>query len=404
MLPQLSPELPSTQQEDVLKPSSSQQSLIGSRQPNRTLMEGSVSPPSTRLQTSPPPSPPRSPSPPPPMGAVKEVRIHRLRVLEDMISAFQSGDTIHQQLTFSFVGESAIDQSGVSRDAYSSFWDAFYERRTSGTNTVVPCVTVQYCRKEWLAVGHILVKGYMDHRIFPVRLNLTFLTVMPLGEKAVSEDLILSSLYSYLSEDVKDLLTRARNNDLKDDEEGELVQFLADSGWTSTIPNYVNKTDFDKCLLQIGHKILIQTSKYPLVCIADVTRRHLSHKISDVDSIKSLVKELTPTTRKVLKLFQAEINSCREQNAFDLLKKYVRGLGRDMLPKFLKFCTGSSVMSVTSIDVTFNSTSGLQRRPVARTCGPVLEISVMYTDIADMRYEFNSVLSGGNEGLVFTIS
>ncbi|KAJ8043440.1 hypothetical protein HOLleu_10520 [Holothuria leucospilota] len=384
----------------MLHPPSRQQPFTEHRQPTRTPMEGSVSPPYTHSQA----SPPRSPSPPPTEGSVSPPSTHSQAPPPPMGAVKESEDVIQQQLTFSFVGESAIDQSGVSRDAYSSFWDAFYERRTSGTNTVVPCVTVQYCREEWLAVGHILVKGYKDHSIFPIRLNLTFLTVMLPGKKAVSEDFLLSSLYSYLSEDVKDLLTRAGNNDLEDDDESELVQFLADSGWTSTIPNYVNKTGFDKCLLQIRHKILIQTSKYPLVCLADVTRKHMGHNFSDVESLKTLVKDLTPTTRKVLKIFPGRLNSAREQNAFDLLKKYVRGLGRDMLPKFLKFCTGSSVMSVTSIDVTFNSISGLQRRPVAITCGPVLEISVMYTDIAGIRYEFNSVLKGGTEGLLFTIS
>ncbi|PIK45973.1 hypothetical protein BSL78_17181 [Apostichopus japonicus] len=404
MRPQPFSRSPSPQMGELLHPPSGQPQLDLTL-PQRSLsspLQVSVHPPPT-LQTQPPQSP-RSPSPPPPMDDVREVKIHRLQVLEDMIVAFQSEGIIHQQLTFSFVGESAVDQSGVSRDAYSSFWDAFYDRRTSGSNTVVPCITVQYCREEWLAVGHILVKGYKDHKIFPIRLNINFLTAMLLGEEMVTDDMLLSSLYSYSPEDVKDMLVRARDNPLDDDDQTDLIEFLADSGWNSAIPNSGNHAHFDKCLLQIAHKILIQTSKYPLVCMADVTRRYLRPDFTDVSSIQSLVKEIAPTNRKVLKLLKANVNSAREQKVFQLLKMYVRGLERDMLSRFLKFCTGSSVMSVASIEVTFNSIAGLQRRPVARTCGPVLELSVMYADITDLRYEFNSILSGGHEGYLFSIS
>lgn len=73
-----------------------------------------------------------------------------------------------------------------------------------------------------------------------------------------------------------------------------------------------------------------------------------------------------------------------------------------MLSLFLRFCTGSSVMSVDDITVTFNNSTGFQRWP--GPVGPVLELSVMYTDIADLRFEFNCVLNGGHEAYQFNIS
>ena len=41
---------------------------------------------------------------------------------------------------------------------------------------------------------------------------------------------------------------------------------------------------------------------------------------------------------------------------------------------FLRFVTGSSVCSTTGISVTFNSLSGLGRRPIAHTCDCILQL------------------------------
>ena len=41
---------------------------------------------------------------------------------------------------------------------------------------------------------------------------------------------------------------------------------------------------------------------------------------------------------------------------------------------FLQFITGSDIISCDSIEVTFSALDGTSRRPVAHTCGPLLEI------------------------------
>ena len=45
---------------------------------------------------------------------------------------------------------------------------------------------------------------------------------------------------------------------------------------------------------------------------------------------------------------------------------------------FLQFTTGSDVIAVRELSVSFNSLDGAHRSPIAPTCGPVLEVPTTY--------------------------
>ena len=63
---------------------------------------------------------------------------------------------------------------------------------------------------------------------------------------------------------------------------------------------------------------------------------------------------------------------------------------------FLRFVTGSSVCSVclaSNIKITFNSLVGLARRPIAHTCGSMLELPSTYSMYLDFVMEFQAILS-----------
>ncbi|KAJ8043645.1 hypothetical protein HOLleu_10834 [Holothuria leucospilota] len=109
---------------------------------------------------------------------------------------------------------------------------------------------------------------------------------------------MLTSLNEYVTDVVKELIKRSCQQPLDEDEEMELVEFLTDSGWQSTIPNSGNLEELEKCLLQISHAILIQNPEYPIGCIREVAKTHFAQNIKDVQSIKDLLKELCPTSSK----------------------------------------------------------------------------------------------------------
>ena len=87
---------------------------------------------------------------------------------------------------------------------------------------------------------------------------------------------------------------------------------------------------------------------------------------------------LTPTPKKVLKAVVASPKTPPETEAHTMLKRYIRECDSKTLKNFLRFCTGSDLLvcdmdnkNPKSIEISFNSLSGLQRRPVAHTCGRV---------------------------------
>ena len=58
----------------------------------------------------------------------------------------------------------------------------------------------------------------------------------------------------------------------------------------------------------------------------------------------------------------------------------------------MRFVTGSCVCITPVIRITFNSLSGLARRPIAHTCDCSLELPTTYSNYNDFRGEFQSIL------------
>ena len=61
--------------------------------------------------------------------------------------------------------------------------------------------------------------------------------------------------------------------------------------------------------------------------------------------------------------------------------------------RFLCFTTGSSVLIANRISVTFNNLSGLARKPIAHTCGCVIELPSTYMSFLDFEQEFTAILA-----------
>lgn len=52
--------------------------------------------------------------------------IHRVKVVEDLLSVFMDRSIIQSTLKMEFVNEIAVDDAGVSREVYTAFWDQFF--------------------------------------------------------------------------------------------------------------------------------------------------------------------------------------------------------------------------------------------------------------------------------------
>ena len=139
---------------------------------------------------------------------------------------------------------------------------------------------------------------------------------------------------------------------------------------------------------------LIQQCKYALDAMAEVVREPMVANLPDPRSVMELYDSKKPTIRKVLKLLQASPEDVPENTVLGYTKQLIRGFSPLMLVRFLQFVTGARQICVDKISIHFNKKRGLMRAPMARTCGPVLELSSTYSNFQEFRSEFNNILSG----------
>ena len=112
------------------------------------------------------------------------------------------------------------------------------------------------------------------------------------------------------------------------------------------------------------------------------------------DAVHQYYSSANPTNKAVISLLDVEPKSDAERDCLRFLQRYIRGLDKSQLIKFLRFTTGSDIIAVDKITVDFIKSDGMQRRPIARTCGPVLELSYTYQNFCELREEFQNVLTG----------
>jgi hypothetical protein len=114
---------------------------------------------------------------------------------------------------------------------------------------------------------------------------------------------------------------------------------------------------------------------------------------SDKSRIIDAYIQLRPSARKVKRTLSfADGLSAEEQSVSKYLIRYVDELSYTSLKQFLRFCTGSDLIIKEKIYVRFVDLDGLARRPVAHTCGCVIEIPKKYDSFMDFRKELNNVL------------
>ena len=112
------------------------------------------------------------------------------------------------------------------------------------------------------------------------------------------------------------------------------------------------------------------------------------------DAVLQYYSSANSTDKGVISLLNVEPKSDAERDCLRFLQRYIRGLDKSQLIKFLRFTTGSDIIAVDKITVDFIKSDGMQRRPIARTCGPVLELSYTYQNFCELREEFQNVLTG----------
>ena len=82
-----------------------------------------------------------------------------------------------------------------------------------------------------------------------------------------------------------------------------------------------------------------------------------------------------------------------EERVYGYLRDLIGNFSVENTRKFIRFVTGSTVLSSSPIKTVFNSVAGLACRPIAHTCDNTIELSTDYTTYSDFNSEMMAILS-----------
>nr|XP_055076025.1 uncharacterized protein LOC129455338 isoform X2 [Misgurnus anguillicaudatus] len=318
------------------------------------------------------------------------VKLRRVNIVHDVLNVFMKPRVLNANLKMELINEKAVDSDGVSREVYSAFWEHFFEQ-CEGEEERVPRLRPDYSEKEWKAVGKVWLKGYLDHGIMPIRLSPAFVLACCQGVDSVDEELLMTSFARFLSVTERLSIEKALQGSMDESDEEELLDLFSRMG-AHCLPS---KENLRATIVTMAHKALLQEPKFIIDCFHSSIHTALPTPITK-SRLMELYESKKPTNRKVAQMIKPsnESLSAQEQTALNHLLRYVRSIDQKKLETFLRFCTGSTVLCKDKIEVTFNNLCGLSRRPVAHTCGAVLELPCTYSTYPEFRTEFDCVLSG----------
>lgn len=327
------------------------------------------------------------------------LKIHRLNVKQDMISAFKDPSIMDCKLTFVFIDARGIEEKGsgvgVERDALSLFWKDVYDSLLIGENERVPCIRHDYSRSDWEAVARILVKGFRTCQYLPLLLSKTYLSYVLFGEPSVTDVNLIQSFMQYISTDERRIIDKCLSEEMdfeNEDESDELLDVLKVFDCRSR----VTKENVKVVIKEIAHKEIIQKPQYVTDCWKDIVQAlaesfHTAHALTDI------YERLIPSVSKISKCIQSSPESDAERECLKFLQRYIKGLDTtEKLATFVRFISGSELMLFEGIQVTFTDLYGAGRRPIARTCNTLLQLPSTYQSFPELREEFNHVLMSGN--------
>lgn len=318
--------------------------------------------------------------------------IRRSSLFEDVVKLFSND--VEYPLRIHFENERAVDQGGVSRDMLSGFWEQAYTQIFDGCTLLTPVIHPQSDMQVFPVIGRILSYGYLACSFVPLRIAFPTLLCLLLGPTtAVADSVLLETFPDCLSNYECAIIKEAVNSvSFSQSLKTKVVGVLSRFGCRE-VPTHNNIKD-----------VIVKVARFefmvkPLAAISlvhsGIPTEHIPFwQNQTVKNLSLLYSALTATPAKVVEILQSEPtdNAC-EERVMSYLEQFVGNMNKDMLRKFLRFATGSSVCLSKKITVAFNNLSGFARRPISHTCGSLLELSSSYSTYPEFVGEFEEVLA-----------
>ena len=156
---------------------------------------------------------------------------------------------------------------------------------------------------------------------------------------------------------------------------------------------------FQRMIVDIASYYFLRKPSAVLADIhAGIPSSHLPFwKEVDCSTFYTTYKSMQASPSKVLQMLNNVVTfDSKEEKVLGYLRQFIGNMRHDEVQCFLRFVTGSSACSSTSLQVTFNDQEGLVRRPIAHTCGFTLELSRRYDSYSEFSSEFSSILKNSD--------
>lgn len=326
------------------------------------------------------------------------ITVDRSRIFVDAVKCYEEkpGLANHFSVSVHFTGEQAVDLGGVTRDFFSGFWEGAYSELFDGAALLTPACHSNVDMDRFIVLGRILSHGYLCCGFFPTRISFPVLAFALLGLSAsISQETLVRAFSDFLSfVDRKTIALALDSSEFSDNLNFKVISVLSRFGCRE-VPTPFN---LESLLCSLA-KHQFRSQPFAALCAlnAGVPEEHKSFwQAMGVERLQTIFDALTANPEKVLeKIREPEFSNANEQRIFGYLQQYVGEMKLEESKRFLRFVTGSSVVTVDNISVRFNALTGLARRPIAHTCSNMLELPHTYNTFVEFVEEFTVLL--GNE-------
>lgn len=323
--------------------------------------------------------------------------VKRENIYRDVIDLYRDQSIVYEEpFCVRFQEELAVDVGGVTREMFSAFFIELYVSMFDGPSMLYPAVHSSIKVEEFEIIGTIFSHAYLISGILPDRIAFPCIAAIFLGPTiALSDNCLHHSFVASLNIHEASLLNDALqlgNATYSDEISDGLTSIFSLAGCRET----ANARNIERLIIQSArYRFIIKPAAALMALHKGIPKEHALFWASiSVDKLRALYDLISVTHGKVLKLLiEPEFLSMAEERVWQYLRQFIGNLTIQQLRSFLRFVTGSFVISVYDISVTFNKLEGLARRPISHTCTSTLELSTSYCSLIEFTEEFLSVIT-----------
>ena len=291
-----------------------------------------------------------------------------------------------------------LDFGGLTKDLFTSLWNAAYDEYFEGDTVKVPFARTHQqlqMKAVFQMFGRILYHGWLLTKEIPIRFCEASFVCLLHGEESVDESMLERCFLLYLSQYERDVLTKALLTEvLAPYQQDAIFGVYEQYNMTCAVAKTQEQLRDHVVIMARSHFLYKPMSTLMWMASGipgnelEAWRRSLS-----VERIKKLYEALLPSVEKTLASlhYPGDLRPA-ESRVLSYLRNYVGSMDDQHHDRFLRFVTGSPAAPQKPIQVAFNATVGLRRCPSSSTCSSTLFLSTAYLSFTEFKKEFNIVL------------